>query len=160
MLRTITVEVGFCYGHRLHEYEGKCANLHGHQGTVHATFGADRLDAIGMVVDFGVVKGYVKNWIDDNWDHRMMLCDRDPMVEAVRPLDSRLHPVPFNPTAENLAAHLFQEVEAWLADLPEEQNSTHARLVSVKFWETPTSAVTCHADTGIGVQGEPCGSPG
>lgn len=158
MYRTITVEVGFCYGHRLHEYVGKCASLHGHQGAVHVTFGSDLLDPLGMVVDFGLVKGFVKTWVDENWDHRMVLHDRDPMLEAVRPLDSRVHPVPFNPTAENLAAHLHGVIENWLGSLAEDQNPARARLISVKFWETPTSSVTCYADGSRDLQGATCGT--
>ena len=157
MYRTVTVEVGFCYGHRLHGYVGKCANLHGHQGTVHVTFGSDRLDEQGMVVDFGVVKGFIRDWVNENWDHRMMLSQQDPMVEAAIPFDGRIHPVPFNPTAENLAGQIYAEVQTWLAGLPEDVNPTSAELLSVKFWETPTSSVTCHGSGSITVDGVTCG---
>jgi 6-pyruvoyltetrahydropterin/6-carboxytetrahydropterin synthase len=158
MYRTITVEAGFCYGHRLHEYVGKCAHLHGHQGTVQVTFGCDRLDPQGMVMDFGLVKGFVRDWVDRNWDHRMMLFDRDPMVQAVLPLDDKVHPVAYNPTAENLAAHLVEAIRDWLRGLDAARNPAGAKLLSVRFWETPTSSVTCYADGARSAEGTPCGS--
>ncbi|MDA0747773.1 MAG: 6-carboxytetrahydropterin synthase [bacterium] len=157
MYRTVTVEVGFCYGHRLHEYVGKCAHLHGHQGTVQVTLGSTEVDRLGMVIDFGVVKSFVKEWVDTHWDHRMMLHENDPILPAVMPHDTKIHPVPFNPTAENLGAHLFDEVKTWLQTLPKTQNPSSAQLISVKFWETPTSSVICHADGLIATNGVICG---
>ncbi len=28
----VTIEIDFCYGHRLLDYQGKCAHPHGHNG--------------------------------------------------------------------------------------------------------------------------------
>ena len=156
MYRSIMVDVGFCYGHRLTDYVGKCACLHGHQGTVQVTLGSGRLNEAGMVFDFGVIKRFVKGWVDENWDHRMILNEADPIAAAIRPHDSGLHPVPYNPTAENLAAQLYGAIEDWLSTLPEDGNPSGAHLISVKFWETPTSSVVCYGD-GVASEGVLCG---
>jgi 6-pyruvoyltetrahydropterin/6-carboxytetrahydropterin synthase len=156
MYRSIRVEVGFCYGHRLTDYEGKCARLHGHQGTVDVALASRGLDKAGMVFDFGVIKRFVKGWVDENWDHRMILNEADPIVAAIRPHDAGLHVVPYNPTAENLSAKLYHAIEEWLSALPEDQNPGGAELISVKFWETPTSSVVCYGD-GVALEGVLCG---
>src|SRR4051794_33803225 len=69
----VTRELRFCYGHRLLNYDGKCKHLHGHNGRAVITLEADQLDALGMVVDFSVIKRVVAAWIDANLDHRMIL---------------------------------------------------------------------------------------
>ena len=48
----VAKEIAFCYGHRLLDYAGKCRHLHGHNGRAVITLESDRLDALGMVVDF------------------------------------------------------------------------------------------------------------
>ena len=58
-------EIHFCYGHRLLNYEGKCRHLHGHNGRAVITLAAEKLDPIGMVVDFSHIKAVVSAWIDD-----------------------------------------------------------------------------------------------
>ena len=52
----VTKTVDFCYGHRLMEYDGKCRNLHGHNGLLEVDLEADSLDNLGMVMDFTKVK--------------------------------------------------------------------------------------------------------
>ena len=45
-------EINFCYGHRLLDYEGRCAHPHGHNGRIQIELGAQGLDKRGMVYDF------------------------------------------------------------------------------------------------------------
>ena len=45
-------EVHFSYGHRLLEHDGKCANLHGHNGRVIVEVSSQMLNHQGMVMDF------------------------------------------------------------------------------------------------------------
>ena len=52
----ISKSVSFCYGHRLLNYNGKCAHLHGHNARAEITLESRALDASGMVEDFSVVK--------------------------------------------------------------------------------------------------------
>ncbi|MCX7700826.1 MAG: 6-carboxytetrahydropterin synthase, partial [Gemmataceae bacterium] len=69
----ITREIHFCYGHRLLDYQGKCRHLHGHNGKAVIVLQTERLDRLGMVVDFGEVKRVIGGWIDATLDHKMIL---------------------------------------------------------------------------------------
>lgn len=67
-------------GHRLVNYEGKCAHLHGHSYLWEVTAEAPKLDERGMVVDFGDLKKAIKEAIEP-LDHCMILSSEDPLVQ-------------------------------------------------------------------------------
>jgi len=127
----VSRQLEFCYGHRLLDYEGKCRHLHGHNGTVQITLQAARLDRRSMVLYFGDIKTALARWIDENLDHRMILCRRDPAVSVLQGLGEPLYLMDENPTAENIAKLLFDMAVA--QGFP---------VVEVRFWETPR----CSAD--------------
>lgn len=58
---TLFVRDAFSAAHRLENYRGKCEALHGHNFSVEALFVGDNLDPGGMLVDFKVLKGYLKD---------------------------------------------------------------------------------------------------
>jgi 6-pyruvoyltetrahydropterin/6-carboxytetrahydropterin synthase len=124
----VTKRIDFCYGHRLLDYDGKCRHLHGHNGLLEVDVAASTLDNLGMVVDFARVKDLVKGWVDKNLDHRMVLCKRDPMVAILRDMQEPLYLMDENPTAENIAKHVFDRV-----------GEMGLRLSEVRLWETPDS---------------------
>ncbi len=124
----VTKTISFCYGHRLLNYDGKCRHLHGHNGRAEITLKAEQLDARGMVVDFGDVKKIVGNFIDQELDHNMLLCEKDPMVPILKEKGERNYLMKENPTAENIARLIFDFARS--KNLP---------VVSVKLWETETS---------------------
>ena len=97
-------------GHRVVGHEGKCVNLHGHNYRIHFTCEAPRLDTLGRVIDFGEIKKRLCMWLEDNWDHKMLINVDDPMLNDLRKLDPTIVIVPFNPTAENLAEYLVTVV--------------------------------------------------
>ena len=99
----VTREIDFCYGHRLLNYDGKCRNLHGHNGRAIITIESDVLDDLGMVMDFSDIKKVVSKWIDDNLDHRMILHKDDPAIPFMKQLGEPLYLIDTNPTAENIA---------------------------------------------------------
>ena len=99
----VTREIDFCYGHRLLNYDGKCRHLHGHNGRVVITLQSETLDHRGMVIDFSDIKNVVSRWIDEQLDHRMILCKDDPVVPLLEDLGEPLHLIDANPTAENIA---------------------------------------------------------
>ncbi len=66
-------------GHRVYLHEGACKNLHGHSYRVHFHCRSRELDAMGMVVDFGVIKRLLCSWLDDNFDHRTLIWQEDPI---------------------------------------------------------------------------------
>ena len=127
----VSQRIDFCYGHRLLDYEGKCRYLHGHNGRAVIVLEAAELDPRGMIVDFAEIKRAIRTWIESHLDHRMILCRRDPVVEALRSLDEPLFLMEENPTAENIAKMIYHQVQQM--GFP---------VVEVSLWETPTSCAT------------------
>ena len=121
----VTREFTFCYGHRLFGYEGKCRSLHGHNARVRVTLSVPELNSQGMVMDFTELKAIVGDWIDANWDHRMILFRGDPMVKLLSDENEPLFIAEQNPTAEYLAQLLFEIVAK--KGFP---------ITRVDFWET------------------------
>ena len=99
----VTRQIDFCYGHRLLNYEGKCKNLHGHNGRAEIALASDSLDGLGMVLDFTEIKRVIHTWIDETLDHRMILHRDDPAVPFLRELGEPMYLIDVNPTAENIA---------------------------------------------------------
>lgn len=97
-------------GHRVYGHLGKCANLHGHSYEFEFTLSSDKLDELGMVIDFSVIKNTICNWLDDNYDHRLLIWEQDPIAMQLQNIDSSVILVPYNPTAENIAKYLLSEV--------------------------------------------------
>jgi 6-pyruvoyltetrahydropterin/6-carboxytetrahydropterin synthase len=124
----VTREIRFCYGHRLLQYDGKCRHLHGHNGRALITVQADRLDALGMVVDFSTIKKVVSGWIDSHLDHRMILHKDDPVLPLLQQQNEPVFLMDVNPTAENIAKLIFDHVA-----------SQGFPVVEVKLWETDDS---------------------
>lgn len=106
-------------GHRVVGHESKCKYLHGHNYRIHFTIAADEqwslmedgLDEIGRVIDFGVIKSILCEWLEREWDHQFLMWVDDPMLIEMKPFnDLGLKPVLFNPTAENMAIHLLETI--------------------------------------------------
>jgi len=107
-----TRKLEFDAAHRLREHEGKCKNLHGHRYVVEASFSAPKLDSLGRVVDFAIIKEKLGGWIDSNWDHTVILWERDrELGEAIAAKTGQtIYYLPGNPTAENMAHYLFHDI--------------------------------------------------
>ncbi len=91
--------------HQLHlSYESKCQQLHGHNWLVTIHCRAKELDENGMVVDFTKIK----RLIADRLDH------------------TNLNEVlPFNPTAENIAKWVCDQIpQAYRVDVVESKGNT------------------------------------
>ena len=127
----VTREIDFCYGHRLLNYEGKCRHLHGHNGRVVISLESDKLDHRGMVIDFSDIKNVVSRWIDEQLDHRMILCKDDPVVSYLQELGEPLHLIDTNPTAENIAKLIFEYTR-----------DKGFPVVETRLWETPRCFAT------------------
>jgi 6-pyruvoyltetrahydropterin/6-carboxytetrahydropterin synthase len=157
---TVSRTFPFEAAHRLLDYPGKCRHIHGHSykatvkvetcpGTAasRATdprfLGRDtRIDNLGMVADFGLLKKVVGGWIDTHWDHNVILNPDDPLLTVRRmgPItmipDVFLGKEPYimpaqwpNPTAENMAMALMRDV----GDLLRKEGLS---LVKVRIRET------------------------
>lgn len=115
-------------GHRVVGHEGACASIHGHNYRIHFTCSPELktvdpmdysklnekekfgLDKVGRVLDFSVVKKLLCEWLDGNWDHRFLVWEEDPWKEPLLIIDPTVKVVTFNPTAENLALFLIDEI--------------------------------------------------
>lgn len=124
-------------GHRVVGHENKCRHLHGHNYRIYFTCTADRLDSLGRVIDFGIIKLLLCQWLEDHWDHKMMLWSEDPLrPELERIVGEDLVIVPFNPTAEQMAEYLTCHVG------PQQLMGTGVRLLSVRVEETRKCSAT------------------
>lgn len=124
----VTESLEFCYGHRLLRYKGKCAHLHGHNGRVEIELAAPGLNDQSMVADFSDINRIVKEWIDQNLDHRMLLHKDDPLVPLLRKHDEPVFVMESDPTAEAIARAIFDHAVS--RGLP---------VAAVRLWETGSS---------------------
>lgn len=132
---SVTKNIEFCYGHRLTNYSGKCQHLHGHNGRVEIELSGEDLDDRGMLTDFTDIKRLVKQWIDDNLDHRMILKASDPMAALLRERGEPVYMIEENPTAEALAKLIFLKTREM--GLP---------VSRVRMWETSDSYAAFSGD--------------
>jgi 6-pyruvoyltetrahydropterin/6-carboxytetrahydropterin synthase len=121
----------FDAGHRVVNHESKCRTLHGHEYKAEVFCFAKELDSLGRIVDFSVIKEKLGAWIDNNLDHNMIIFDEDPNLQWLEKCDGLKNPyvTPFNPTAENLAAHILDIGNQLL-------KSSGVVISKIKLWET------------------------
>ena len=92
--------------HRLElDYESKCTNFHGHNWIVDVYLQSEELNSNGMIMDFT----HIKKKVLDKFDHKV--------INEV---------VDFNPTAENLAKHICDELAPYCyrVDVQESTDNT------------------------------------
>ena len=109
----VRIETTFDSGHRLLDYDGKCAYPHGHTYRAEVFLAGPTLDSQGLVFDFTDLKRRVKDWIDDNWDHAFLVNSRDyELVRALATLTkNRVYQFPGeNPSCEVISRVLFDTV--------------------------------------------------
>jgi len=132
---SVSKHIEFCYGHRLVGDAGLCGHPHGHNATAEIEIRADSLDHRNMVVDFGDIKRVVKDWVDRNLDHKMILRRDDPLLKPLEQLGEPVFVVEENPTAEIVAKLIFDFAR-----------SRGFRVMCVKVWETPNSYAAYDGD--------------
>ncbi len=116
----ILIKSDFCGAHNLRGYKGKCEALHGHNWKIEARFESDFLDEVGMAVDFKVLKSKLKNVLK-KFDHAYL--NKSAVFKKQ------------NPSAENIARHIYIEL----------QKNTKLKNVfvkSVSVWESEVSCAT------------------
>jgi len=130
----VTKRFQFDAAHRLRDYDGPCSRIHGHTYQVEVTFGGAILNPLGMLIDFGEVKKIVQPLID-RWDHRLIVHADDDLVALDNPLflESVTDMKEGNPTAENMAREIFEEVDREFGT----QRERKLRMRSVRVYETP-----------------------
>jgi len=129
-------------GHRVLNHRSVCKGLHGHRYKAEICVEGElveKKDASeeGMVIDFADIKKTAQKFIQEELDHAFMVWEKDiELLEFFK--NSKGHKpviVPFTPTAENVAAYIFNELKNKFTDV----FKTGLHLQSVKLWETPSS---------------------
>lgn len=111
---TLKVSDTFHAAHFLKEYKGKCEKVHGHSFRVEVQIRVQDLDKTGIGIDFSEIKKKLSEIIPDH-----------TLLNDV---------YPFNPTAENLSRHFFQELSK---DFP---------VTAVTIWESKDASATYTED--------------
>ena len=110
---TIEKEFTFEAAHYLRDYDGDCGRVHGHSYRVVLVLQSDELVEPGFVRPFRDLDAF-KRFVDETLDHQL--------------LNDKL---PFTPTTEYLAKHLFGVAKAMFPE-----------LVKVRVSETAKTWVT------------------
>jgi len=105
----LRIESHFDAAHKLIGYEGKCAELHGHTWKVEVFVVGKKLNDVGILVDFNILKEKL-NKIIERLDHKLL----NDLKEIG------------NPTCENISKYIFEN----LKNLPK-----HVELEKVRIWE-------------------------
>jgi 6-pyruvoyltetrahydropterin/6-carboxytetrahydropterin synthase len=122
--------------HRIPGHEGICKAYHGHRYAAEFTLTADKLDALGRVVDFFTVEEALGGWIKKHFDNTAILYknDDEPSIKAVIEANQRLGKPAYlldgHPTVEVIATELGKVA----GDLLKPHG---VQVVSIRLWETP-----------------------
>jgi 6-pyruvoyltetrahydropterin/6-carboxytetrahydropterin synthase len=141
----LTKEFDFETAHALDLYAGKCRDIHGHSYHLRVTvIGEPKHDEClsdcGMVVDFGDIKKVVKDYIYEEFDHRLLLHEKSRFV-GIEKQNPRVRYVNYHPTCENM---LIEIVGLLQHHLPAE-----VRLHSAFLRETHTSYAEWFAEDNL-----------
>jgi 6-pyruvoyltetrahydropterin/6-carboxytetrahydropterin synthase len=138
--------------------DDKCARIHGHNYRVTFHVTGPSIDERGRLVDFDIIKSRLCEWIEDAWDHRLLLWKTDPIFESIDELNGmanfdndRLEPLAyllrdsiawtsFDTSTENMALFLINELG------PTMFHGAAYWLSKVEISETRKCGVTVTAD--------------
>lgn len=114
----VSIIDNFSAAHKLRGYRGRCEDLHGHNWKIIVTVTAQKLDNIGLAVDFRLLKRKL-NKVLEGLDHKY--------------LNDLAYFKKFNPSSENIAEYLYGKLAAAI-------NNRRLKLKEVKVWESDNSA--------------------
>jgi 6-pyruvoyltetrahydropterin/6-carboxytetrahydropterin synthase len=130
---TVFKDFTFSAAHQIRGHQGGCERMHGHNYRVRVVVAAERLDGLGMVVDFADLKAAMEEVVGP-FDHAFL--------NEVPPFDER------NPTTELIAQHVFAELRRRLDD-------ERKRVTRVEVWESDTAGAVYEEDAAAAVATPP-----
>ena len=116
----LMVETQFSSAHQLRCYKGKCENLHGHNWRIQVVVAVERLNEVGLGIDFHELKKITSDTLLP-LDHSV-INDIFPFTEI-------------NPSSENIAKWLYDALSKKLIDVDVD-------VSSVTVWESETASAT------------------
>jgi len=140
--KTMTTETA----HRLIDYVGKCASIHGHSYKWEVTAALDGrgTQANGISIDFGDLKAAMRAVIYDPFDHALVLSIEDPLVPTLQApylmataadgTPQKVVTFPWNPTAEKFASYTAMHLQS-IGDAADNGFD----ILRVRVWETANS---------------------
>ncbi|MDA1128104.1 MAG: 6-carboxytetrahydropterin synthase [Chloroflexi bacterium] len=136
----IRIEFTFDSGHRLLDYNGKCAYPHGHTYRAEVFLESQQLDRLGLVHDFTDLKERVKTWVDENWDHAFLVNSQD--TELISGLTgvalSRVYQFRNeNPSCEVMSRELYEKTVELCGVTP----------LKVRLWESVNQFAEYHGES-------------
>ncbi len=116
----LKIVANFSAAHQLREFQGACEQLHGHNWKLEVYVTGEDLNKIGVVLDFKILKGYVKE-ILDTLDHKFL--------NELSTFQDH------NPSSENIARYVAQELAQRLED-------PKIKISRVTAWESENACAT------------------
>ena len=126
----------------------RCSHsIHGHSAVIELFFESDQLDNAQMVMDFGLMKSSIKQFVD-SMDHCYLLCDKDKpeFKEFITKECDRYIMLPFNPSAEMLSLYIFKNVSNILELTNLANGEQNVKLKAVRYSETVSGYAECNED--------------
>ncbi len=115
----IIIKTEFASAHNLRDYDGLCEVLHGHNWKVDIVVESKTLDKTGLAIDFKILKAAASEIVND-LDHSY-LNDHPEFKEK-------------NPSSENIAKYMFDELKSNLPD--------NVKMKKITIWETDNAAAS------------------
>lgn len=131
--KTYNHAIGLSAAFRQWRADSHCKFIHGYALAVKFTFEAAELDRRNWVVDFGSLKS-LKGWLEDTFDHKLLVAEDDPHIDYFRAMDGVLWQLRVVPATgcEKFAELIYGATEVWLKD---NGYAPRVRLVSVEIRE-------------------------
>lgn len=121
----VEVQDEFSAAHFLKLYDGSWENRHGHNWKVAVVMRSEKLDSMGVVVDFEALKPSLKKVLAEF--HHTSFNDHPDFKNGK-----------LNPSTENIAKTICERLGQHL-------KSNNAKIVKVTVWETPDASATYYA---------------
>ncbi len=119
-------------------------SIHGHSYKVEVKLSSNFLDNGQMVMDFGLMKLYIKDFID-SFDHAITLWkdDNPEYIEFAKKFSERYIVLPVNPSAEQFCRVFFLVIERILGLMDFRNGEKEVKLHSIAVHETDSGYAEC-----------------